>query len=118
MIAKVEAFTIEIPFSTSPTIPSRYNFILSGCIIARNSTSLIANQKINNGGGLYCKGTVQMTETAVLNNSSVWGGGIYNAGPGLNIEQMQNKRQLHTILWGSHIQQHRRNCFRELCRNG
>ena len=56
--------------------------MLSGCVIARNSTPSGTNPG-GYGGGLYCKGAVQMTETEVLNNSAAQGGGIYNEGPGV-----------------------------------
>jgi len=75
---------IETPIGIG-TIPQNINFMLSGCIIARNSAQEVPNQGFSSGGGLYCKGSVQITETEFLDNSAIRGGGIYNESPVINI---------------------------------
>jgi hypothetical protein len=76
---------IETPVTTTAG-PSNVNFMLSRCVIARNSTPSGTNPEAY-GGGLYCKGAVLMTETEILNNSAAQGGGIYNEGPSVTMSR-------------------------------
>lgn len=75
---------IETPI-LSP--PRNVSFMLSGCIIARNRIETPTNQRPNYGGGLYCNGQVRLLETEVTENSAFFGGGIYNAGRGINMSR-------------------------------
>jgi hypothetical protein len=63
------------------------NIMLTGCIIARNSTQVLQNKGYGYGGGIYSLARVLLSKAEVNENSADQGGGIYNAGPGIEMSR-------------------------------
>lgn len=78
---------IETPTSRYPQ--QNVNIMLSGCVIARNSAQAQSSGANSYGGGIYTSGRVllSLSETDIIQNSAIRGGGIYNGTSGFDMSR-------------------------------